>query len=334
MVMQVWTDLEQVPPQLQSVVTIGNFDGVHKGHQKIIRTCVNAARARQLQAVAITFYPHPVQVHNPERNLKLIASLEDRLDALAGLGLDATLVLRYEPQLYQLSAADFVDHVLLRPLGMREIIVGEDIRFGAGNRGDITTLRDLASNRGFQVQMVADIESPSGRRWSSSWVRELLAAGDVSAASQVLGRPHRIRGTVQRGFKRGRELGFPTANLSGDCGGVIPADGVYAGWLIRQVPGVSGGRAEEFLPAAISVGTNPQFEGEETTVEAHVLGRADLNLYGEEIAVTFIRRLRGMERFDTVADLLVQMDEDIREAAAVLGVGVTGRVRASDVTAQ
>lgn len=331
MVMQVWTSLDEVPGDLKSVVTIGNFDGVHKGHQKIIRTCVNSARARNLQAVAITFYPHPVQVHHPERDLKLIASIEDRLDALAALGLNATLLLPYNRELYVLSAEEFVDRVLLGTLGMREIIVGEDIRFGADNSGDITTLRDLGTQRGYQVQMVADIESPTGRRWSSSWVRKLLTNGDVAGAAEVLGRPHRIRGIVQRGFKRGRELGFPTANLRGDCGGVIPADGVYAGWLIRQVPG---GRAEEFLPAAISVGTNPQFDGEETTVEAHVLGRADLDLYGEEVAITFIRRLRAMAKFDTLEQLLAQMDDDIREAAAVLGVGVSGRVRAEDVTAQ
>ncbi|MDO5720995.1 MAG: bifunctional riboflavin kinase/FAD synthetase [Actinomycetaceae bacterium] len=329
--MQLWNGLEEVPQSLRSVVTIGNFDGVHKGHQKIIRTCVNAARSRQLTSVAITFDPHPVQVHHPERDLKLIATLEDRLDALAALGLDATLVLPYTPQLYRKTPEQFVDEVLCQALGAEEIIVGEDIRFGAGNSGDITTLRDLGSSRGFQVQMVADIESPTGRRWSSSWVRELLARGDVQDAAEVLGRPHRIRGVVQRGFKRGRELGFPTANLAGDCGGVIPADGVYAGWLIRQVPG---GRAEEFLPAAISVGTNPQFDGEERTVEAHVLGRSDLNLYGEEIAITFIRRLRGMARFESVEGLLQQMDDDIREAASVLGVGVSGRVNPEDVTAQ
>jgi riboflavin biosynthesis protein ribF len=177
---------------------------------------------------------------------------------------------------------------------------------------------------------VTDIEAPEGRRWSSSWVRELLATGDVSGAARVLGHLHRIRGTVCHGFKRGRTLGFPTANLSQEVEGVIPADGVYAGWVVRAVPGT---QSAEFLPAAISVGTNPQFNGEERTVEAHVLGRSDLNLYGERIAVTFVSRIRPMLSFDNVDGLLRQMDDDLRQTASVLGIGVAGRVDPDSVTA-
>lgn len=331
MVMKVWRSLEQVPPKLRSVVTIGNFDGVHKGHQKLIRACVASARARCLPAVAITFDPHPVQVHHPDRNLALITTVNDRLDALAGTGLDATLVLDYVPSLYRLSAEEFVREILVDKLGMEEIIVGQDVQFGADNSGDLTTLRDLGSAYGFTVQMVADIESSQGRRWSSTWVRELLARGDVAGATNVLGRPHRIRGRVQRGFKRGRQLGFPTANLGRDVDGVVPADGVYAGWLIRKVKGAD---AQIFLPAAISVGTNPQFDGKERTVEAHVLGRSDLNLYDEDIAISFVQFLRPMLSFDSVEALLEQMDDDLRSAAAILGVAVAGRVKAEDVTAQ
>ena len=197
-------------------------------------------------------------------------------------------------------------------------------------REAIDTLRELGRRYGFNVITVTDIEAPEGRRWSSSWVRELLAAG-VSGAARVLGHLHRIRGTVCHGFKRGRTLGFPTANLSEDVEGVIPADGVYAGWVVRAVPGT---QSAEFLPAAISVGTNPQFNGVERTVEAHVLGRSDLNLYGERIAVTFVSRIRPMLSFDSLDELLTQMDDDLRQTASVLGIGVAGRVDPDSVTAR
>lgn len=331
MVMHVWRGLREVPEALHTAVTMGNYDGVHRGHQQVIATCIEQARELDLPAVAITFYPHPVQVHAPEADLKLITTLEDRLDALAGRGLDATLVLNYNEALYRMTPREFVRDVFVNHLGAQIVVVGEDVKFGAGNSGDINTMRELGAEFGFDVTMVRDILSEQGRRWSSSWIRELLANGEVAEAAHVLGRPHRIRGIVQHGHKRGRELGFPTANLDDSCDGVIPADGVYAGWLIEKVEGAP---ADVFLPAAISVGTNPQFDGEHRTVEAHVLGRADLNLYGEEVSITFIERLRGMQKFDTVDDLLAQMDDDIRTAAAILGVAVSGRVDPRAVTAR
>lgn len=330
MVMQVWRGLGEVPDACQSVVTMGNYDGVHRGHQQVIATCIQQARTRDLPAVAITFFPHPVQVHAPEADLKLITTLEDRLDALAGRGLDATLVLDYDESLYSMTPREFIEDVFVDHLGAQVVVVGEDVKFGAGNSGDIDTMRALGKDFGFDVTMVSDIMSDGGRRWSSSWIRELLAHGQVAEAAQVLGRPHRIRGIVKHGHKRGRELGFPTANLDDDCDGVIPADGVYAGWLIQKVEGAP---ADVFLPAAISVGSNPQFDGEHRTVEAHVLGRADLNLYGDEVSITFIERLRGMQKFNSVDELLAQMDDDIRKAAAILGVAVSGRVDPQAVTA-
>ena len=178
--------------------------------------------------------------------------------------------------------------------------------------------------------MVTDIQAPEGRRWSSSWVRELLAEGDVAGAARVLGHLHRIRGTVEHGFKRGRALGFPTANLHDGIEGVVPADGVYAGWVVRSVPGTE---SAEFLPAAISVGTNPHFDGIDRTVEAHVLGRSDLNLYGERIAITFVSRIRPMLSFDSLDGLLTQMDEDLRRTAYILGIAVSTRIDPGAVTA-
>ena len=299
--MNVWYSLSDIPGNEASVVTIGNFDGMHNGHKKVISTCIERAHKLGIDAVAITFDPHPIQVHKPEVGLQLISPLRDRLDAMAAAGLDATLVAHYDASVYSLEADEFVYEYLVERCGAREVVVGEDFRFGRGNAGTIDTLR------------------------------ELLAAGDVSGAARVLGHLHRIRGTVCHGFKRGRTLGFPTANLSEDVEGVIPADGVYAGWVVRAVPGT---QSAEFLPAAISVGTNPQFNGEERTVEAHVLGRSDLNLYGERIAVTFVSRIRPMLSFESLDGLLTQMDDDLRQTASVLGIGVAGRVDPDSVTAR
>lgn len=329
--MNVWASLSDIPAGTRSVVTIGNFDGMHLGHRRVIATCRDRAGRRGVQSVACTFDPHPRSVHRPEDGLALISPLQDRLDAMAACGIESTFVIHYDESVYSLTPEEFVQKYLVGALGAREVVVGEDFRFGKNNSGDIDTLRDLGRKYDFDVVMVADIAAPEGRRWSSSWVRELLAEGDVAGAARVLGHMHRIRGVVQHGFKRGRELGFPTANLTKDVEGVIPGDGVYAGWLVRQVPGTSAG---EFLPAAISVGTNPHFDGVERTVEAHVLGRSDLNLYGERVAVTFVARIRPMMSFDSLDDLLAQMDDDLRVTAFVLGVGVSGRIDPQAVTAR
>lgn len=329
--MKIWYELAQVPGDQRSVVTIGNFDGMHNGHRRVVASCVERAARRGAEAVAVTFNPHPTQVHRPELGLELISPLRDRLDAMAASGLDGTLVVHYDASVYSLEAEEFVEEFLVDRLGAIEVVVGQDFRFGRGNSGTVDTLRELGRRYGFDVTMVTDIEAPEGRRWSSSWVRELLEVGDVAGAARVLGHLHRIRGTVEHGFKRGRELGFPTANLGGGIEGVVPGDGVYAGWLVRAVPGT---QSAEFLPAAISVGTNPQFEGVERTVEAHVLGRSDLNLYGERIAVTFVARIRPMMSFDSVEDLLRRMDDDLRQTAYILGIAVATRVDPAAVTAR
>lgn len=268
--------------------------------------------------MALTFDPHPRAVHDPNSPTPLIMSLKTRLDAMATTGLDAVLVATYDPLLYNLTAEEFVVEYLVDRLGAVEVVVGEDFRFGRGNEGDVQTLLQLGKRHNFSVAMVTDISAPSGRRWSSSWVRQLLDEGKVDEVAEVLGSPYRLVGTVQHGEKRGRELGFPTANLYAGEGVLSPADGVYAGWLVRDVPGHA--QAQEFLPAAISVGTNPQFDGTQRTVEAHVLGRDDLDLYDQQVAVVFTKFLRPMLKFESVDELLAQMDEDIRMAAASLGV--------------
>lgn len=329
--MKVWTSLADVPGRQRSVVTIGNFDGMHFGHKRVIAACVDRAEKQGVDSVAVTFDPHPKSVHSPGSPTPLIMSLATRLDAMATTGLSAALIVHYDASVYTLEPEEFVAEYLVDRLGALEVVVGEDFRFGRGNAGNIQTLQALGHRYGFTVTMVADIEDGSGRRWSSSWVRELLAEGRVDEAASVLGHPYRLVGTVEHGQKRGRKLGFPTANLQAGRNVLAPADGVYAGWLVRDVPGQTD--AQEFLPAAISVGSNPQFEGTDRTVEAHVLGRDDLDLYGQEVAVVFTKRLRPMMKFDSVEGLKQQMDEDLRATAASLGSRVAERVNPENVTA-
>ena len=350
--MQVWYGSEQVPARLTdprdagTVVTVGIFDGVHRGHQAILARVVERARrmarpgGERPMAVAVTFDPHPVLVHRPEAHMPMVASLADRLEALAATGLDAVLVVHYTLDFADQGPEEFVRTWLEELLGARAVVVGDDVRFGRGNSGDAARLGRIGRADGLAVEIVADVRSPSGRRWSSTWVRELLRAGDMRGAAEVLGRTHRLRGTVVHGRRRGRELGFPTANLDAASAGVVPPDGVYAGWLVRS----SGAGAlsdprdraprEERLPAAISIGTNPTFDDvPQRTVEAHVLGRGDLDLYGEVVAIELVELLRPMLAFDGLEPLLVQMRQDVIDTAHVLAVPVPEPIRPEDVTA-
>ncbi|WP_296536426.1 bifunctional riboflavin kinase/FAD synthetase [uncultured Actinomyces sp.] len=341
--MEVWYGAEQVPASLSApdgpgaVVTMGIFDGVHRGHQAVVGRVVELSReladgdGRPL-AVAVTFDPHPRSVHQPEADLPLITSLTDRLASLKDLGLDAVLVITYTLEFATQSPQDFVRTWLEGLLGARAVVVGDDVRFGCRNSGDATTLEQIGRADGFEVEILSKIRSAEGRRWSSTWIRQCLKEGNMGQARQVLGRPHRLRGVVVRGLRRGRELGFPTANLEAATAGVVPPDGVYAGWLVR---GSDADDSAERLPAAISIGTNPTFDDvPQRTVEAHVLGRADLNLYGEEVGVELVEHLRPMLAFDGLDPLLAQMRTDIEDTARILGVPVPEPIRPEDVTAQ
>ena len=318
--MQRWLDLRDVPAGYgPSVVTIGNFDGVHRGHQAVLRRVVETARAHSARAVAVTFEPHPRAVLFPERAPAALTTAEHRLELLERTGLDAVLVMEFTRELARWSPERFVVDTVVRALHAVTVVVRPDMRFGHRNSGDVATLRELGAVHGFGVDLVEDLGPAGGRRWSSTWVRELLAAGRVEEAAAVLGRPHRVSGTVVHGDHRGRELGYPTANLGGDGGGLVPADGVYAGRLVRLA--LPQDAPDRRLPAAVSIGTNPTFDGVARRVEAYVLDRTDLDLYGEPVAVELLRRLRPTLRFDGIEPLVTQMALDVEQCRAVLGVG-------------
>ncbi|ALJ21105.1 bifunctional riboflavin kinase/FAD synthetase [Microbacterium sp. No. 7] len=311
--MIVFRSPDEVPPGFgPSVVAIGKFDGVHFGHVAVIGRARAVAASSGVQVVAVTFDRNPLALLRPEDCPAPLASLEQKIRLLGEAGVDAVLVLRFDEALAALSPRDFVTHVLAGSLDAVHVVVGDDFRFGNRGAGTPDTLRELGAEFGFDVEVVGDVEG-TGRRVSSTWVRELLSAGDVEGAARLLGRPHVVEGTIVHGLKRGRELGFPTANLSPDAAGFVPADGVYAGWLVDAGPGTTASaRAVTTYPAAISVGTNPTFDDVEARqVEAYVLDETGLDLYGHRVQVLFSHRIRGMTAFDGIDALVAQMTDDV-----------------------
>ena len=299
-----------------SVVAIGKFDGVHSGHRAVIDRARVDAEASGARVVAVTFDRNPLALLRPEVCPDSLVGVEQKLRLLADAGVDATLMLTFDRALADLSAREFVEHVLVGALGVRIVMVGADFRFGRGGAGDPELLRVLGAEFGFGVDVVDDVRAiDAGRRVSSSWVRELLDAGDVAGAARLLGRHHAVRGEVVHGLKRGRALGFPTANLSAELEGFVPAEGVYAGWLVDEgMPGAepSAPRSSVRYPAAISVGTNPTFgDVLERQVEAYVLDETGLELYGHVVEIEFVARIRGMVAFDGIDALVAQMTDDI-----------------------
>jgi riboflavin kinase/FMN adenylyltransferase len=312
---QVWRSLSEIPADIGStVVTIGNFDGVHLGHRHVL------ARARELAdqvdcrtVVAITFDPHPMKVLLPERAPTTLTSMERRVELLAQAGADAVLVLPFTPEIAQLPAENFVTDILLACLRACGVVVGENFRFGHRAQGDVDLLTRMCENR--RVPVVAlPLDGSAEHTWSSTYIRTALYEGDVAAAAEALGRPHTVEGVVVQGHQRGRQLGYPTANVPvRNAEAAVPADGVYAGWLRRlDDPGAS------YLPAAVSVGTNPTFGDADRNVESHVLDRTDLELYGVRVEVAFVARLRGMVKFGSIDDLLLQMRADVDAARNLL----------------
>jgi riboflavin kinase/FMN adenylyltransferase len=316
--MQRWQGLADVPQDWgPCVVTIGEFDGVHRGHQRIVARARQVAAEFGLPVAVVTFDPHPDEVIRPGTHPPLLATGRRRLQLLAGLGVDAVCVIAFTLEFSRLSAEEFVRTVLVERLHAARVVEGEDFRFGHKAAGDVALLAELGEKYDFTVDGVP-LLIEDGVTVSSTAVRGLLADGDVAGAAELLGRPHRVEGVVVRGHQRGRSLGFPTANLEPPAHTAIPADGIYAGWLVSLDPA---GEETERWPAAISVGTNPTFDGKERTVEAHALDRDDLDLYGTHVAVDFVARLRATLKFDSVDALVAQMHVDIGDARRLLTAG-------------
>lgn len=313
--MSVWYSPAEVPDDLgATVVTIGVFDGVHRGHQEVVGRAAARARRLGVPLVAVTFDPNPIVVVRPGAVAPLLVPVARRVELLRGIGADHVFVLLFDRERSQQRAEDFVDEIVVELLHAKAVVVGTDFRFGHRAAGDVALLERLGKERDFVVDTVEPVGSPDVGRWSSTYVRQRVTEGDVAAAAEALGRPFRVEGVVVRGHERGRAMGFPTANVPVGDGDLVPADGVYAGYLTR----LDAGDAVP-LAAAISVGTNPTFDGVERTVEPYALDRDDLELYDVPVAVDFVARIRGQERFDTVDDLVAQMRRDVDATRGLLG---------------
>lgn len=303
------------PPE-GSAVTIGAYDGVHVGHQAVIAEVRRRAETRGLRSAVVTFDRHPAAVVRPESAPKLLTDLDQKLELLAATGIDYCLVVTFDEERSRESADDFTRDVLAGCLNARVVVVGEDFHFGHNRAGNVARLSELGAELGFEVEGIDLVDvtgeaSGDGARVSSTRIRRALAAGDLSEAATMLGRPYEVRGIVHHGDGRGREMGFPTANVSVPDEVLLPIDGVYAGWYERPDGSVH--------PAAINLGRRPQFyeDAPFSLLEPHLLD-FEGDLYGEAAKVRFVARLRGEARFPTLQDLLDQIQRDCDEARRIL----------------
>jgi riboflavin kinase/FMN adenylyltransferase len=312
---RIWHDLWEIDRDLgRTVVTVGNFDGVHRGHRHVLAEGrALATRLGDLPLIAVTFDPHPMSVIRQDLAPTPLTSVEERTALLTAAGADAVLVLRFTPELADEPAEEFAETVVFGALHAAGVVVGENFRFGHRALGDVALLRRLGATHGAEV-VGMPLTGDGGQGWSSTYIRERLATGDVRAAATALGRWFSLRGRVVRGDQRGRELGYPTANVPvSSSRTAVPADGVYAGWLRRlDRPDAP------WWPSAISVGTNPTFDGTDRRVESYVLDRTDLELYDDLVEVVFVDHLRGMVKFDSVEALVEQMAADVDRARDLL----------------
>jgi riboflavin kinase/FMN adenylyltransferase len=306
--MRVVRHLAREPRPLdRAVLTLGNFDGVHLGHQAILRSAVERARAERGQAIVLTFEPHPLAVVAPERAPAIIQPLHDRLATLRELGIDVTVLQRFTRQFAALDPEAFVRDFLLRHLALRHIVVGYNVNFGRDRAGSADTLRALGARLGFGVEVVGSV-TVGAEQVSSTVLREVLRRGDVREARRYLGRPHALRGRVVTGDRRGRTLGFPTANLHVRRGLLLPADGVYA------VTVESEGRHHA---GVMNIGIRPTFAGRRRTIEVHLLDFAG-DLYRRWLVVRLIERLRGEAAFAGPEALRAAIAADVARARSLL----------------
>ena len=293
--------------QPASVVTIGVFDGVHRGHRALLDLTVSLARTEGLRAAAVTFDPHPMTVLRG-LEIPLLATVDRRRELMTSEGIEYVHVCDFTPERAAQQPQAFIDDVLIEKCNAKIVVIGEGFRFGSRAAGDANTLREA----GLIVHEVPAVQFGIDRV-SSTRIRGALIEGDATEARELLGRPHRLEGVVMHGNKRGRTIGYPTANLGVAQGLLIPADGVYAGWLIRVSSDLP-------MPAAISIGTNPTFDDVlERRVEAYVLDHTDLDLYDEYVAIDFQARIRGMLKFDGIDELIAAMARDVEQVRALLG---------------
>ncbi|MFF4879062.1 MULTISPECIES: bifunctional riboflavin kinase/FAD synthetase [unclassified Micromonospora] len=301
--MQRWRGYDAAPGGWgRSVVTIGVFDGVHKGHQSTIGHAVARARELGVQSVVVTFDPHPAEVVRPGSHPAVLTEPARKAELIEALGVDVLCVVPFTPEFSRLPAEQFVHDILVEHLHAALVVVGSNFRFGHRAAGDVALLERLGRTFGFGVEG-GPLVAEDGTVFSSTYIRSCVDAGDVGAAAAALGRPHRLEGVVVRGDQRGRELGFPTANLLCHRHAAVPADGVYAARLVRR------GQREPLM-AAVSVGTNPTFSGRERRVEGYALD-FDGDLYGERLALDFVAHLRGQIRYDSIEPLIAQMEQDV-----------------------
>ena len=314
-----WRGLEATPGDLgRTVVTVGMYDGVHRGHQALIGAAVARARAMRRPCLLLTFDPHPAEVIRPGSHPAILTSLDRKAELVAELGVDAMCVLPFTQEFMRLSPETFTHTVLVEQLHAAQVVVGENFTYGHKAAGNVETLTVEGRRFGFAVEGIplAAVDDDAVTI-SSTYIRACVAAGDMASAGRALGRPHRVDGVVVRGDRRGRDMGYPTANVESPQFTAIPADGVYAGHLVTRDP--RSGVSRERFPAAISVGSNPTFQGSRRSVEAFVLDY-DGDLYGEHVGVEFVERLRPMTAFPDVEALLAAMAKDVSDTRQILGM--------------
>jgi riboflavin kinase / FMN adenylyltransferase len=314
-----WRGLEATPGDLgRTVVTVGMYDGVHRGHQALIGAAVSRARAMRRPCLLLTFDPHPAEVIRPGSHPAILTSLDRKAELVAELGVDAMCVLPFTPEFMRLSPETFTHTVLVEQLHAAQVVVGENFTYGHRAAGTVDSLTVEGRRFGFAVEGIplAAVDDDAVTI-SSTYIRACVAAGDMVTAARALGRPHRVDGIVVRGDRRGKDMGYPTANVESPAFTAIPADGVYAGHLVTRDP--RSGASRERFPAAISVGSNPTFQGSRRTVEAFVLDY-DGDLYGEHVGVEFVERLRPMRAFPDVEGLLAAMAKDVSDTRQILGM--------------
>ena len=321
--MQRWRGQDDIPSDWgRCVLTIGVFDGVHRGHAELIARAVKAGRTRGVPTVLMTFDPHPMEVVFPGSHPAQLTTLTRRAELAEELGIDVFLVMPFTTDFMKLTPERYIHELLVERLHVLDVLVGDNFTFGKKATGNADTLRRAGERFGFSVEsvsLVAEQHDSQTVTYSSTYIRACVDAGDVVAAAEALGRPHRVEGVVVRGEGRGRGLGYPTANVAPPMYSAIPADGVYAAWFTVLAPGPAAGPVTtgRHYPAAVSVGTNPTFSGRTRTVEAFVMD-VDADLYGQHVAVDFVARIRGQEKFADIDELIAAMGRDTAKARSVL----------------